>query len=246
MHRETSITKAFKTQLPVIMSSTGWMLLFSLGVSLLTTLIAFLSGLASLFIGEITSLEDLQININFGLLTASISTLLTILFARIPLDTQGVFLTFKKLGFRKLSLKPFVVTLCCTIIFYAFEFFLLRCGTFEEPAFMTNIISQINSNFDVAKLFFTICILVPFAEEILFRGIAFQILKEQGAGVLMSIVVPSVVFTFVHFQYQQVEVFILIFTSSILLGILRVGFNNLWYCILAHSILNTLALSSSL
>lgn len=77
-------------------------------------------------------------------------------------------------------------------------------------------------------------ILVPLAEEILFRGvIQTSLVKRWGA--FWGIIVSSIWFASVHID---IALFVPLFTISLAIGYLRHRFNSIWGAIILHSLNN--------
>ena len=110
---------------------------------------------------------------------------------------------------------------------------------------MLGFLGSIDTGLEIALLLLTVGIIGPFFEEIIFRGIAFYKLEQISLNPTIIIVITSIVFTLVHSQYEQPVVFILIFFSSCLLGLIRHLSGNLWYCILAHMVMNIIAVAEN-
>lgn len=85
--------------------------------------------------------------------------------------------------------------------------------------------------------FLSLVIVAPIAEEVLFRGYLLGKLRKY-APLWLSILITSVLFAVVHFQWNVgIDVFVL----SIVLCLLRVYTGSLWAPILLHMIKNGVA-----
>lgn len=87
----------------------------------------------------------------------------------------------------------------------------------------------------IATTFLAICVLVPIAEEIVFRGIIQRIFSRNMGGVL-AFVLAGVFFGVTHLT-PQLLLSMVVF--GIFLGYLFFATRNLTYPILAHAVLNT-------
>lgn len=110
------------------------------------------------------------------------------------------------------------------------------------PDFMLEVKAQISSPLDKIMLFLAVVFIGPIFEEVVFRGVAFYRLKQNPLGASGAIIIPSIVFTMIHGQYDQVEIYISLFVFSCLMGLIRHLSGNLWYCIIVHMLCNLLAL----
>lgn len=84
--------------------------------------------------------------------------------------------------------------------------------------------------------FFVLIVLGPFCEEIIFRGIIYNFIKEKF-GKNAAIIISSIIFTLVHLPKNFYEI-TLFFLISIFLGLLRGFSSNLISSTIAHSIAN--------
>lgn len=97
--------------------------------------------------------------------------------------------------------------------------------------------TAIASQMEYVLAFFSLVILAPIAEEILFRGYLFGKLRKH-APVWVAILITSLLFAFVHFQWNvAIDVFVL----SIVLCLLRLRTGSLWAPIVLHMIKNGIA-----
>jgi len=97
--------------------------------------------------------------------------------------------------------------------------------------------SQLNHNYEYFLAFFTLVIVAPVAEEILFRGYLLSKLRKY-IPLWSSILVTSLLFGIIHFAWN---VGVDVFALSIVLCLLRVWSGRLWPSIVLHMIKNGLA-----
>jgi len=97
--------------------------------------------------------------------------------------------------------------------------------------------SGLNHNYEYFLAFFTLVIVAPVAEEILFRGYLLGKLRKY-IPVWASILVTSLLFGLVHFSWN---VGVDVFALSIILCLLRIQTGRLWPSILLHMIKNGIA-----
>jgi len=122
-----------------------------------------------------------------------------------------------------------------TAIITGISFFVLP---FVDPnqAQDTGFPSVLNS-FEYILAFICLVVLAPIAEETLFRGYLFGKLKKH-ISVWLSVVLTSLLFGFVHFQWN---VSIDVFALSLVLCFLRVSTDSIWASVLVHMAKNGLA-----
>lgn len=110
------------------------------------------------------------------------------------------------------------------------------------PAFDVSQVQEtgfegLSLQYEYLLAFATLVVLAPIAEEILFRGYLYGKLRKV-IPLWLAILVTSVIFGFVHFQWNVgVDVFVL----SIVACILREVTGTIWAGILLHMIKNGLA-----
>lgn len=162
---------------------------------------------------------------------------------KFPLRTSDFATTSKRLGFTTIRTKPLLLSLLATCVYLAIETLVITIAGIEEPAFVVELAAQMDSVTNILMLFLATVIIAPVVEETIFRGVAFYRLKHTRLGVSGAIIVPSVIFALVHLQYEQLSVFVLLFLSAIMLGVIRHVTNNLWYCIWVHMLMNLVVFS---
>jgi len=97
--------------------------------------------------------------------------------------------------------------------------------------------AQIASQPEYLIAFLSLVIVAPIAEEILFRGYLLGKLRKY-ASLWVSILITSLLFAIVHFQWNVgIDVFVL----SIVMCLLRVYTGSLWPSILLHMLKNGVA-----
>jgi len=97
--------------------------------------------------------------------------------------------------------------------------------------------SQIATQPEYILAFISLVVIAPIAEEILFRGYLLGKLRKY-APLWLSILITSVLFALVHFQWN---VAIDVFALSIVLCLLRVWTGSLWPSIILHMTKNGVA-----
>ena len=110
-----------------------------------------------------------------------------------------------------------------------------------EQMVVKQIKSAFSSEFLLAALSFCILLIVPFVEELLFRGYLQNWLKTK-MNTWKAILLTSVIFAFFHFApsqgYGNVELIISLFILSCFLGYIYERQKSLWAPISLHAIFN--------
>lgn len=94
------------------------------------------------------------------------------------------------------------------------------------------------------RLVLTLCVLVPFLEELVFRGLLQGYFRqfEQGRKMLVSIsaanVLTSLLFVLMHGLTRDGYTAVLVFLPSIYLGVVRDRIGSLVFCMFIHSLWN--------
>ena len=115
-------------------------------------------------------------------------------------------------------------------------------GLFQRPD-SPDFLRQVYATATPMVLFWiAVGVVAPVAEEIYFRGFIYIGLRNSALGVVGAIVITAAIWSMIHLQYDvydKVEIFLL----GLLLGWLRFRYNNLLIPIMAHGLINTVALT---
>ncbi|TWX49223.1 CPBP family intramembrane glutamic endopeptidase [Colwellia hornerae] len=220
-------------------------LLLALVLPVFSTFIVFISGLGSIFLDEVHTIEQLNMNLGFNFTTSIVSVFLMLPLLQYYLSTKNKESIVNRLALKSITLTRLIMTLLAVLTFSLFEYFIFSMGIVETPSFMLDFLESIDTGLEITLLILTVGIVGPFIEEIIFRGIAFYKLEQISLNPIIIIVITSLAFTLIHSQYQQTEVFILLFLSSCLLGSIRYVSGNLWYCIFGHMVMNIIVVAES-
>lgn len=128
-----------------------------------------------------------------------------------------------------------VVYMLLTTVVAAFAIAFLPFVDYQET--QETGFAGISSQLEYILAFATLVIVAPVAEEILFRGYLFGKLRKY-APLWVAIVITSVLFAVVHFQWN---VGLDVFALSIVLCLLRVYSGSLWPAMMLHMLKNGLA-----
>lgn len=225
-------------------NSTLWLLLFIVVLPLISSFIFFISGLGYIFLDNESTFGQILDNLSYNLITSIISIMLLLPFIKHSLCAKNKSSIYSRLALKKISFYPLIISLVLVLILSLLEYLLFSFGIIEPSSFMEELMAPIDTILEAILLFFTIALIAPIFEEIIFRGIFFYQLEQTSLSPSSIIIITSIIFTIVHVQYDQIEVYILVFISSCLLGGIRQLTGNLWYCIIGHITMNTLALTS--
>ena len=108
----------------------------------------------------------------------------------------------------------------------------------EMPEFMTNITYP--SQLSKWLLVLGVAFMAPILEEVIFRGYLLKGFAHSFIGVYGAIVLTSLIWAFIHFQYEWVYL-VMIFIIGLVLGYARFKSNSLYIPIMMHVVFNLVA-----
>lgn len=100
------------------------------------------------------------------------------------------------------------------------------------------------SSFERVVAYLALAVFAPFAEEVIFRGWLYGMLREklsslpEWAGIIISIIITSIMFGLVHMQWN---VGVIVFALSVVACAMREITGTIYAGILTHIIWNTIA-----
>jgi len=143
------------------------------------------------------------------------------------------------LGFRRVPLRGVLLSCGAVLAYVAIaDSFSIVIGRSPVAPFMLSIHETARS---VALLAFVLVILVPFFEEILFRGFLFGGLRASGAPAWAAALVVSVIFGALHTQYDAYDT-TGVFLTGVLLVAARMKFDSIVPSIAMHGVANAIGL----
>lgn len=236
--KTTAIDNENKHQKFSILGTFLWMFLLSVGIQ---AGVGIILGIA--FNVSETETKDIE----FAFLRPDIMLTMVIMTAiiSIPLIKKAAHSTEKIFPFVFLALKPIQQTTLIKILvlgtlYYCFmSMFMLLLGI-DMPQYMLDAKSQVNSTLDLVLQITAICIIGPIFEEVVFRGLAFSRFQYSKLGQNGSVLITSIIFTLIHFQYEPI-IMTFVFATALVLGFVRYKTDNLTYCIALHILFNSLS-----
>ncbi|NVK25567.1 MAG: CPBP family intramembrane metalloprotease [Gammaproteobacteria bacterium] len=221
-----------------IVKSILWLLFLTLGIQIIT---GFAAGLSLvLMFGDAYSLESTLKNpVVMSAITMASAFIAWLMLKRITkVDDRPQLIRF--LGFKSIDNRLLVKVFIVGAVYYSAISYVLYLLNVPTPEFMLEVKAKTQSPLDLLMLLIAICIIAPFIEEVIFRGVGYGRLKNSKAGVLGAIVLPSLIFTIIHIQYEIIDM-ISILPLALLLGYIRYKTDNIWYCIALHFQVNALS-----
>ncbi|WP_181135858.1 CPBP family intramembrane glutamic endopeptidase [Psychrosphaera saromensis] len=229
-----------------VLNTAYWIFFLSIVLPFFSAFFILISGVGSLFLSDVSTLEHIESNPFFNFLSTIMWTILIIPLIKYSLDVKSYSDCIRKLAFKSISIYPLLGSILVMFVFSFFESLFFKFEILEVPSFLLELEYQTDSILEVVMLFIIVGVVGPFIEEIIFRGIAYERLKYSTLGPAGAVIMPSIIFTFIHTQYEQPILLALIFVSSCIFGWLRYFTGNLWYPIIGHVAMNVLSLSTGL
>lgn len=220
-----------------------WVAFFSIIIPMVAVFIFFITGLGSLVLDNVSTFEQFESNPNVTFIVSLISLLLIIPLLKYSLYSSERTQIIARLAVQPVRICPLVYVSIVTFAYMIVEYYLADHLMVEAPNFMLEMQGQTNNLLDKSLLFFAVVVIAPIFEEMIFRGVAFYRLQQTALGVSGAVIIPSLIFAFLHGQYDQVNIFVLLFLFSCFMGGVRSLTGNIWYCVLGHMIINLFAIS---
>lgn len=143
---------------------------------------------------------------------------------------------------RQINIKNFLLCLFLAIAYYTlFEGLSVYLNIPTEP-FMEELIQHMSSTIPAIIILVSTCICAPIIEECLFRGLLYSHFMKTRLSLIGAIIIPGLIFSFIHLQYDSFFTFFHLFFGGILFGWIRYKTNGLIFPIIAHSLYNLFAL----
>ena len=134
------------------------------------------------------------------------------------------------LAFRPFRWRPFLGGLGGVVVVGLFSGFVVT----EENDVMMQIFRDAGSP---PLLWFTVSVLAPIAEEVVFRGFVFEGLARGRGGAVTASLFTSLVWSLIHLQYSWREMSV-IFLLGLVLGWVRHRSGSVWACMALHAVNN--------
>jgi hypothetical protein len=83
-----------------------------------------------------------------------------------------------------------------------------------------------------------IVVLAPIAEELLFRGLLYARIKNTKLKIVGAVIIPALIFAFVHIQYSELLTIGIIFIDGVFYGLARHYSKSVVLAILLHAFAN--------
>ncbi len=115
--------------------------------------------------------------------------------------------------------------------------FFKSIGFEPRPQQVFAVYQQADSFYVLFSMFFLSCIIAPFAEEVIFRGVIYTAFKERFP-VPAAIIISSLLFALLH---NEIFAFGSLFAFGVLLAYLFEKYDNLWLSVSVHFFNNLFA-----
>lgn len=192
---------------------------------------------------NLLSLRDLNENVLSTLVAVISYTVTLILFTRLVKYVVGSKLSAKSLGMSRMPLwSDIFLAPIGFVAYFVMSAILLAIVAMVLPSIdLTKAqevgFSNLSYGYEFMFAFFTLVVLAPVLEEVLFRGYLIGALKTQFKT-WQVVLISALTFGFMH---GAVNVGIDTFALGLVLALLRVNTESIWASILLHSMKNSLA-----
>lgn len=212
-----------------------WMLFLAIGIQLILGLIvAVFCGVFGINSDEI---EPLFMRPDVKAIIGGVIAILAMPLIKIASHIKDEFFPVKFLCLQWPDKVTLVRILLIGLAYYIVSTLSTNALSIDTPQYMLDVKSQTNTLYDMVMLVIGVCILAPIFEEIIFRGLGYSRLVQSRLGVTGTIIVTSLIFTFIHTQYDFIIILALL-PFAVLLGYVRYKTGNLIYCIVLHMQIN--------
>lgn len=209
---------------------------FILAIVLPNILAFFVIFVAGIITGDILNLESTL----FYKIMATILSQIAFIFVYILIVKKKKMPLRKSVNIQKINLKQIIILVliafCCLFlispIINVFDAFLVNLGIKSS-----SLPISLNNPLNLIYLIITLGILAPISEELLFRGIILDGLKEKG--LTKAVLISSVMFMLMHLNLHQT---LYQFLLGVILALVVIYTNNIFSSILIHFINNTFVL----
>ena len=142
------------------------------------------------------------------------------------------------LGFRRFSGKSLVFSLLALVGLLVFSYIIetITGGSGEEA------VNYFNTSIWPGLVWFAVCIVAPFFEEIWIRGFMYRGFINSRLGLTGTLLVTSAFWAVQHIQYDFAGIGI-IFVFGLILGFVRHKSGSIWLPIIMHAINNTISMA---
>ena len=221
--------------------SSWWALLFIfLSFNLIPIPFAILIG----YLGDWVYLNPVTVNMNYlgeikmhpiaDNLTSILSMAALVSFIIWRMRVRNI--SLNELGSLDLNKKDLLYGCAFLVLFIIFEeLYMLALGIEMPEGFITFMLSE-----PLILGLISVIIIAPIAEEFIFRGFLYSQLSRTKLGPWGAVTLSSLLWTFIHFQYEAL-ILVVLFGFGIFLGYIRMAYNNLSLPIALHAINNTFA-----
>ncbi|WP_211029400.1 CPBP family intramembrane glutamic endopeptidase [Aeromonas dhakensis] len=126
------------------------------------------------------------------------------------------------------------------LVVYLSDYWYSKYTNLPPESWVVDLLNQ--PYLQLLSVFFTILVLAPISEEILFRGILLNIFFESRVWVFWAgVVLMAIIFSAIHPQYQHVNTFLQLMALSAIFSWARLRSGGLMLPILLHSLASLLA-----
>jgi|GEM_PF-1690655 len=174
---------------------------------------------------------DILVMSMWGIFASSIMTLLLLWFILTRYRTYVIQLLKHPFEYFLNGLYYYLLFLPILFVVTAFSFYIFKAINFTpEPQEIILLYLRTDSFYLMFIIFFLSCIVAPFSEELIFRGMIYAGLKQRFS-IPLSMILSSLIFALLH---NEIFVMAGLFAFGIFLSYLFEKHKNLWLSISVH------------
>ena len=204
----------------------GWLLVTYFVPQILSGLVfSLLFGMD--VVAEKTSLDSFDLR--FAFMNTIVAAIFTIPFLRhLSIRLPGVFYS------KAIPIKLYVGSVFAVLLFsFSFQSVVQYFDIKGSNVFNATADNYLNTVLGIL----VICIVAPILEEFIFRGVLFRLFLDWKIHGLITVILTSLAFTFIHSQYGTVEL-LYVFLLGCMMGVARWKTDSLKLCIFMHFVNN--------
>jgi membrane protease YdiL (CAAX protease family) len=146
------------------------------------------------------------------------------------------------LGFNPVKPVPFMIWQAIMVAFFYGMNYVVSQTSVEEPDFMKFMrdILKTESLSGLVLMLMALVVAAPLFEELMFRGFMYTGLKHSRAGIPGAIIIPSILWSMVHVQYEWIWI-LMIFFMGVIFTLARYMTGSIYTVIAMHAVNNFLS-----
>lgn len=232
---ESSCRSVYDTVLGTI----GWVLLLTFLIQFCVRSIVDIALILSRIEIDIITFELRYANPIILSITIFFSTVISIPILKYASNQSKENFPWKLFAFKKIQSSTLVIIVLLSVVYYFIEVWFRITFDVTLPQIMLDIKLQSSTTTDFVLILIFVGVVAPFIEEVVFRGFAYARIQRSKLGSLGAVWITSILFTILHYQLLVSSLLLFLLIVSFLLGFIRYRTNNVVYCFILHSLINS-------